>query len=453
LQLLAVKLEVLPRALASNANFLNRERVIFKNRRGLFAWCIFDWGNSAFPTIVTTFIFSAYFTEKIASDEVIGTTQWGYAISISALAVAIFSPIAGATADHIGRQRLWLLFFLFFCIVGSASLWFSEPTNNFVFYTLLVVAIANFCFELSMVFYNAMLPDLVHPYRIGRWSGIGWGLGYAGGLCCLIIALIFLIDKDFSIFSLSRQSFEHLRATGPLVAIWMIVFCTPLFFCTNDQPKQPVKFHLGVYRGLLTFFDTIRLWKRQKNIFSFLLARMIYIDGLNTLFAFGGIFAAGTFGFTFEELIILGISMNIGAGIGSIVFSFIEERIGPRNLIQSCLFCLIIFGVAALITEDKMFFWIILLGMGLFVGPVQSASRSLMARLTPINARTEMFGLYAFSGKATAFLGPAILSWVTAMFSSQRAGMATIFIFMGVGLCALRFVKEPAIEDIIVRQG
>ena len=175
----------------------------------------------------------------------------------------------------------------------------------------------------------------------------------------------------------------------------------------------------------------------------FLLARVLYIDGLNTLCAFGGIYAAGTFGMTVDEIILFGIALNVTAGLGALSFAWIDDWIGSKRTIMIALIGLVIVGTPILFITSKTLFWVLALMMGIFMGPTQAASRSLMARLAPADQLTEMFGLFALSGKVTAFLGPAVLAWVTAIFASQRAGMATVIVFMAAGALILVTVKEP----------
>ena len=181
--------------------------------------------------------------------------------------------------------------------------------------------------------------------------------------------------------------------------------------------------------------------RRYRQIALFLLARMIYTDGLITLFAFGGIYAAGTFGMSLDEVIQFGIALNVTAGLGAAAFAWADDRFGPRPVILVSLVALTILGTGTLLVESKTWFWILGSALGLFVGPAQAASRSLMARLAPPELETEMFGLYALSGKATAFMGPLVLGIATEIFDSQRAGMATILVFFAVGGVLLTFVR------------
>lgn len=411
-------------------------------RRGLFGWCLYDWANSAFPTVITTFVFSAYFTKAIAADEISGTAQWGIAISLSGLFVALLSPFLGAIADHGGRRKPWMFVLTLLCVVASALLWLARPETNFIILALSLAALANFAFEMAMVFYNAMLPDLVPRQRIGRLSGWGWGLGYAGGLVCLGLTLVLLVQAETPIFGLDKESFEHIRATGPMVAIWMAVFAAPFFLWTPDRPDQGISFAAALKRGIATLIDTFRRVREYSQIVRFLIARMMYTEGLNTLFTFGGIYAAGTFGMEFDELILFGIALNVTAGLGAAAFAWVDDRIGPKRTILIAVTGLAVLGAVLLFVEGKALFWTFALPLGIFVGPAQAASRTMMARLAPPRMMTEMFGLYALSGKATAFLGPALLAWMTVVFASQRAGMAVIMVFFLLGLVLLMGVAD-----------
>lgn len=413
-----------------------------ENTKGLIAWCLYDWANSAFPTVITTFVFAAYFTKGVAADPVTGTSQWGYALSLSGLAIAIAGPLLGAIADKSGRRKPWIALFTLIAALASAALWRVEPDSAFVITALVLVALANFAFEMGMVFYNAMLPDLSAPARIGRWSGWGWGLGYAGGLVCLGLVLVGLVQAETPWFGLDKQTAEHLRATGPFVGLWMALFALPLLLFTPDAKPSGIDAAAAIRGGLATLKATFANLRRYRDAAWFLAARMIYTDGLNTLFAFGGIYAAGTFGMTFEELIIFGIAMNVTAGLGAAAFAWTDDRLGAKWTITVAVAALVGLGTLVLVVESKMLFWVFGVPLGLFVGPAQSASRSMMARLAPAEMRTEFFGLYALSGKATAFIGPALVALLTDVFDSQRAGMAAIVVFFVVGLAMLRRVPD-----------
>lgn len=419
-------------------------------RSATLAWCLYDWANSAYPTVIATFVFAAYFTRGIAGDEVAGTTAWGNAMGVSGLLIAVLAPILGAVADQTGRRKPWLGGLTLACIAGSALLWYAAPDESWMLYALVLVALSNAAFELGTAFYNAMLPEVARPERMGRISGWAWGLGYAGGLVCLVVALKVFVQADPPPFGLDPEQAEPVRATVLLVAVWYALFAWPLFVFVPDRPRattastgQIVRKALGELRG------TLRALTAWGPVARFLVARMVYTDGLNTLFAFGGIYAAGSFGMSFAEIIVFGIAMNVTAGLGAVLFAWADDTLGPKRTIVIGLVGMIAFGTAILIVRDVALFWPLALAMGLFFGPVQAASRSLMARLAPPEVRTEMFGLYAVTGKITAFAGPLAVGWATALADSQRVGMATILVFLVAGLWLLRSVPENARDTAV----
>jgi len=415
----------------------------FVDRRAVVSWCLFDWANSVFPTLIVTFVFAAYFTQAIADTPEQGTAQWGTAMSLSALFVAVVSPVLGAVADQGGRRKPWLFVTSAVCIAASALLWTVTPDIEWVWLPLLLVAIGNAGFEMGQVFYNAMLPEIAPPPRLGRLSGWAWGMGYAGGLVCLALALVLFVQPEDPLFGLSKDSAEHVRINGPLVALWFALFAIPLFLWTPDKPASGLPYAQAIRQGLAALLDTLRNLRRFRNVATFLIARMIYTDGLNTLFAFGGIYAAGSFGMAFDEILIFGILLNLAAGLGAAGFAWIDDWIGPKLTVIISLIGLMAFSAAILLVEQKLWFYLLGCGIGVLIGPAQAASRSFMAHLAPAHMRTEMFGLYALSGKATAFVGPALVGWVTLWFDSQRAGMATILAFFLIGLLLLLKVEPP----------
>ncbi len=416
------------------------------SRLAKVSWALYDCGNSAFSAVIVTFVFATYFSEGIARNPVDGTADWGWAMTVSALTVAVVSPIFGAIADIGGRRKPWLVVFTLLTILGSALLWFSQPHQSFITYTLTVVILTNIAFEVAAVFYNAMLPELVDEDHMGRLSGWGWGAGYIGGLTCLIIALFAFVQAPTPLFGLDKTSAEQVRIVGPLVALWMLVLSAPIVLFTPDTKSTGVPVAVAVRRGLKTLHATFKnLWDHRQTAL-FLVARMIYTDGLNTLFAFGGIFAAGTFGMAMAEVIKFGILLNVTAGIGALGFAWVDDWIGAKPTILIALAGLTVTGAVAISVHDVTLFWIAGGLLGLFVGPAQAASRSLMARIAPDDMRAEMFGLYALSGKATAFLGPFILGTVTYWTSSQRVGMATILAFFIVGGILLALMRHPSLR-------
>lgn len=417
---------------------------VVASTRARAAWCLYDWANSSFPAVILTFVFAAYFTTAVAVDPISGTRAWGTALSLSALAIAALSPVLGAIADRDGARKPWLAVFTAICVAATFALWWVAPSPDHILLALVLLGIGNFAFELGIVFYNAMLPEIVAPSRLGRLSGWAWGLGYAGGLVCLVIVLFGFVKLTPAPFGLDVAAAEHVRAAGPIAALWFAVFAVPLFFWVPDRPRTGNDAMAAVREGLGQLRATLVNIRGHREPARFLIAHMIYADGLNTLFAFGGVYAAGTFGMKVDEVIVFGIALNLTAGLGAAAFAWVDDRIGAKRTIVIALACLIAISTAILLVQSKTWFWGLGMALGVFFGPVQAASRSLMARLAPPDMRAEMFGLFALSGKATAFIGPALLGWVAAWAASQRAGMATVLIFFVVGLALMLPLKEPA---------
>lgn len=413
-------------------------------RLSVLSWCMYDWANSAFNTVIGTFVFSVYFARAIYGDETAGSAQWGYVIGWAGLVVALLSPVLGAIADHAGRRKPWLWVFTLLTVIPTALLWYAEPSVEFVAYTLGLVFVASVAFELAGVFYNAMLSGVAPPHMLGRVSGWGWGLGYIGGLACLAVALFALVGMGElePLIALPTENSENIRAVGPLVAWWFLIFALPLFIVSRDRPARDMTAARAVREGMATLNATLkRVWK-QGNILRFLIASALYRDGLATLFAVGGLYAAGTFKMEFEQILVFAIGMNVTAGLGAAAFAFMDDIKGSKKTVIVSLLGLLAFGIPTLLISDADLFIVLALGLGIFVGPAQAASRSLMARLAPPDEQTEMFGLYALTGKSIAFLGPILFAVLTDLFDSQRAGMASIIAFLGLGLLILLGVQE-----------
>jgi UMF1 family MFS transporter len=412
-------------------------------RLGQISWALYDWANSAFSAVIITFVYATYFSQGIAENEVKGTAEWGWMLTASGIAIAVVSPILGSIADAGGRRKPWLFVFTLVTVIGCFLLWLGRPTPEVALMVLVIVGVTNLAFEIAGVFYNAMLPEIVSREYIGRLSGWAWGLGYAGGLLCLSITLFAFVQAEHPLFGLDQEQAEDVRVAGPLVGLWLAVFSLPLFLFTPDRPSHHLPLQEAVRRGLGQLRDTFSDLGRYRSIIRFLIARMIYTDGLNTLFAFGGIYAAGTFGMAMSEVIKFGILLNVTAGLGALAFGWVDDWLGAKRTILVALVGLLVSGAAAVVVTEPLHFWIAGALLGIFVGPTQAASRSLMGRMAPPELRTQMFGLYALTGKITAYLGPFFLGTVTWWTGSQRLGIATILVFFVIGMILLWPLKEP----------
>jgi UMF1 family MFS transporter len=392
--------------------------------------------------VIITFVFAAYFTRGVAETPEAGTGQWGLMLSLSGLALAVLAPVLGAIADQGGGRKPWIGAFTAVAVACVFGLWWIEPEARFVVPALLLVALGNMAFEFGQVFVNAMLPQVAPPGHLGRLSGWAGGLGYAGGLASLALCLVLFVMPEAPLFGLDKARAEEVRITGPFVGLWFAVFALPLFFLVRETPP-PFQLAGAVRNGLASLWQTLKLLPSHGQTWRFLVARMLYTDGLNTLFAFGGIYAAGSFGMSFQDILIFGILLNVTAGLGAFGFAWVDDLVGAKFTILTSLAALVMLGAAILLIESQTWFYVLGCGIGTFIGPAQTASRSYFARIVPPALATEFFGLYALSGKVTAFLGPALVGWATVWADSQRVGMATILPFFLAGFLLLWPLADP----------
>ena len=409
-------------------------------RREIWSWALYDFANSPFTTLVVTFVYATYFTQAIADDPIHGTALWSRGVTITALVVALASPVLGAIADRGGYRKRFVLLSTLVCVVATALLYRVMPGQ--VVAALVLFVVANIAYEFGTVFYNAFLPDIAPAGRIGRVSGLGWGVGYFGGLLALAVALVGFVQAENPWFGFSREAGENVRATNLLVAVWFLVFSLPLFFWVREDRSRASPAGRVVADGMRQIVRTFREVSRYRQTVRFLIARLIYNDGLVTIFAFGGIYAAGTFGFTIEKVLIFGIVINIAAGAAAILMGYLDDAIGGKRTIIVSLIGLIGATTLAMTATSEAWLWVAGILIGIFTGPNQSASRSLMGRFVPKSVENEFFGFFAFSGKLTAFVGPFLLGVLTDWSGSQRVGVSVVLVLFVVGLALLLAVDE-----------
>lgn len=409
---------------------LSQENFSSTRKPPIAAWCLFDWANSAFTTLIVTFIYATYFTKSIVPDPVRGPVLWSRAITITALSVALLSPYLGALADRRGTRHRYLWISTVLCVLASCALMFVHPRSIYApCLALVCFTIGNIAFEIQMVFYNAYLPELAPKSQLGRISGYGWGMGYVGGLCCMAIAF-FLFVRPNSILPLPLTDGFNIRATNLLSAGWMMAFSLPFLLSTPPSIAIPPSDIPGPW---LRLQQSIKTLKERPDIARFLLARLIYNDGLVTIFAFGGIYAGTVFHMTTTDILGFGIALNVAAGIGAFMFGFMDDRLGPKPTIMCSLVALGLATLLAAFARSSTELWIAGIVIGLFAGPNQSASRSYMSHLVPEARHTEFFGLFALSGKLTAFAGPLILGLATQWSNDMRTGIGITVLFFIIG--------------------
>ena len=410
--------------------------------RAIWSWALFDFANSPFTTLVITFVYATYFTQAVASDPIQGTALWSRGVTITALIVAFASPVLGAVADRGGYRKLFLVIATVVCAGTTAALYGVLPGE--VTAALVLVVIANVAYEFGGVFYNAFLPDIAPRERIGAVSGWGWGLGYIGGLLALAVALVTLVQPEIPWFGFSREAGENVRATNLLVALWFLIFSVPLVLWVHEDKTRVSPRGRIVREAYAQLRRTLAEIRKHRQTVRFLVARLIYNDGLVTIFAFGGIYAAETFGFELEEVLLFGIVINLFAGAGAIAMGYLDDWIGAKRTIVISLFGLIAATLVAVSAADKAWLWVAGIFIGIFSGPNQAASRSLMGRFVPAGMQNEFFGFFAFSGKLTAFLGPFLLGLLTQLSGSQRVGVSVVIALFIIGLVLLLRVDEEA---------
>lgn len=444
-------------------------------RSAVIGWIFFDWAAQPYFTLITTFVFAPYFATRVAPDPATGQSLWGFATSIAGFLIAFLSPVLGAIADAGGRRKPWIAAFGALLVIGSSAMWIGRPGDPSVIVPVLIAfAVATVGAEFATVFNNAMMPYLVPPDKIGRLSGTGWATGYIGGIVSLVLVLGFLAADETTgrtlfgltpLFGLDPAMHEGDRISGPLTAVWFVVFVLPMFLFTPDHAsKTPARG--AVREGLRELRETLRALPSQPNMATFLIANMVYTDALVALFAFGGIYAAGTFGWQTIQIGTFGILLAVSGTLGAWIGGKLDDLLGPKKVITGAMVILLLAIIAILsIDRDTLFFVVKVappvpggglfaapaekayLGLGLFIGfaagPLQAASRTLLIRLAPHERITQFFGLFALSGKVTSFFAPLAVGIVTAATASQKAGMAVLIVFFVAGLALLSRVKEP----------
>lgn len=422
---------------------MSEERV---EKREVASWCLYDFGISAFNTLIVTFIFSVFFIRTIHGDEDAGTVVWTWAVNISAIVVAVTTPVLGAIADFSQRKKLFLLIATLQTAIFTAILFFMGP--GMAVPAAIVFVIANVGFEGGQVFYNAFLPEISTSKTIGRISGYGWALGYIGGLLALILALI-LVDPSrlgLAIESpIPSEGYLNVRATILLVVGWIVIFTLPTFLVVKER-GEPQEVEPGTYvrEGFRRVLATFRKLRDYKEAAKLLLARLVYNDGLATIFAMGAVYAAAVFGMDEGDTIMLGIVLNVGAAVGAFGLGFVNDWIGGKWTIMITLVVLIGAGILGATAPTRTEFWIAAILISLMVGPNQSASRSLLGVFVPRKKQAEFFGFFAFSGKLASVAGPFVYGTAVASTGNHRIAMAGVVAFFVVGLVLLMFVDERA---------
>ena len=448
------------------------------SKKGIWSWMFFDFAQQPFHTLIITFVFAPYFASAVASDAARGQELWGYAAGIGGLLIALSSPVLGAIADASGPRKAWIFVFSIIGVIGCWMLWYATPGMTDLTIVMVAIVLALIGMEFAALFNNAMMPDLVPRAELGRLSGSAWGLGYVGGLISLIIVLGLLAGNPTTgktllgldpLFGLDPVAHEGDRISGPLTAVWYIIFALPMFLFTPDAPRRAAVAG-AVSRGLKELGSTLKRLPGERSYFSFLISSMFYRDALNALYSFGGIYAAGVLGWSIIQIGIFGILANITGAIGAWLGGRADQRFGPKPVITVSILILTACCILVISTTktDVLFMTMVEAGstsslpdiifyvagafLGAAGGSIQAASRTLLVDQVDRDKVTEAFGLYALSGKATSFVGPLAIAVATGYFASeafglstedaQRLGVTPIVILFLIGLVLLPWVKS-----------
>ncbi|MDX1675110.1 MAG: MFS transporter [Longimicrobiales bacterium] len=406
-------------------------------RREVIGWSLYDFANSAFTTLIVTFIFSRYYADVVADDPLEGAVMWTRAVNISAITVALIMPVLGAVADHSGRKKLFLLIATAQSVVFTALLFFAGPGD--ALWAGAAFILANVAFEGSQVFYNGFLPEISTRETMGRVSGLAWGLGYVGGLLALALGLAMY----YGWIPVPDREYLNVRASTLLVAAWYAVFSVPVFlWVTERAERRRASLRQYAVIGFRRVGDTFRHLRTFSEAAKLLLARLIYNDGLTTIFAMASIYMGATLGMDLGQAMVVGVAINVAAGIGAATFGYVDDRIGGKRTIAITLVVLTAATAVGSLTSSVAVFWIAAVFIGLMVGPNQSASRSLLARFVPDSKQSEFFGFFAFSGKLSSVAGPFVYGLLLTATGSHRIAMASIIGFFTIGLVILLTVDE-----------
>lgn len=436
-------------------------------KKAVWSWAFWDWATQPFNTVIVTFVFAAlYLTSEAFIDPEIAAlgpddprygqaidalaANYGIAGLIAGILIALVAPVLGQRADAAGNRKLWLGIGTGLLVACTFGLFFVEAMPAYFWFGALLIAAGSVFGEIAGVNYNAMLRQVSTPATIGRVSGLGWGFGYLGGILALILVVV---AQTFDFFGLPLDNGLPFRVIALGCAIWTIVFAIPIFLNVPEAPAASDGERVNFFRSYVILAKNIAdLFRNARQTFWFLLAAAVYRDGLAGVFTYGAILASVAFGFSAQEVILFGIAANLIAGVSTIFAGRLDDRFGARRVILFSLAGLSVAGVLVFLLEPAgvVVFWIFGLALTAFVGPVQAASRSLLARVTPAGREGEIFGLYATTGRAASFLSPA--AWVGFIAIAAALGIpnATLWGVLGIvvilvfGFILMLFVKPEA---------
>ena len=454
----------------------------------VIAWGLWDWGSAAFNAVITTFVFTVYLVSDSFGPKADNESALSLGLAIAGLFIALLAPVTGQRSDRGGRTVFWLGGYTAVVVAVSAALFLVRPAPGYLWFGIVLLGVGNIFFELASVNYNAILNHLASKDRIGAVSGLGWGMGYLGGIVLLLILYVALVGPS-PLFSFPAGSGMGVRVAMLVSAAWFGLSALPVLInrsrrlgrhdrateegenmasaepgrdraAMEAEPEETVSHQGRRKESILTSYKL--LWRTllqlhhfQPRLLWFLLAAAVFRDGLAGVFTYGGIIAQNTFGFSSGDVIIFAIVANIVAGIATIGAGRLDDRFGPRNVIMASLIILVVTGMLVffLHAAGTVVFWVLGLVLSACVGPAQSAARSFLARLIPEGQEGEIFGLYATTGRAVSFMAPmmyGIFVYLGTRFVGQGAnywGILGIVTVLATGLLLMLRVGNPVAEE------
>jgi len=446
---------------------------------GQLSWAMFEWARNPYVLVITIYLFSPYFANVVVGNGVRGQALAGAIQAYSGIAIAILAPLLGAIADSGGRRKPWIALFALILAGAMIPMWFVLPhsTGWALVFAGALIALANVSYEFSAVFHNALLPTIAPPKAVAGLSGLGLALGNAAGIVLLLFMLIAfalpgLVPWSFipahPLWGVDQALHEPERLAGPVCAIWLVMFSLPLFLFTPDRPAANVPPLKAIVQGVTGVIRTIRSLRHYRNVGAYLLARLFFNDGMTAVLTFGGIYASSTFHWGPVPMLIYGIELSVFAVLGGFFGGWLDNRFGSKRAIFISIGGTLIAGLISLTIGPDRIFWfipyavdapkiwslpffntwpeVIFLATVNFIAVLITAgyanSRTMLARIAPVERMTEFFGLYSLSGQSTSFLATGFVSWLTLVSQNQRIGLLGESLFLAIGLLLMFFVHE-----------
>jgi UMF1 family MFS transporter len=396
-----------------------------KNKKNVFIWTLFDFGNSSYAVIIVAFVFAVYFKKTVAGGEGIADFYWALAINISMIISAVLNPVCGAISDLTFSKKKFLLAFTLLCVVSTALMYFTGEGT--VLYALLLFILSNIGFQTGLTFYDAFMSDVAEPEDYNRVSSLGYAVGYVGSLVSVL--LVFPLKDNPNLLFV-------------VCALFFLLFSLPFFFFLKEKRSETKRVKNLFAYGFSKVGNTLRHINEYSVLRNFLLAFFFYIDAVNTIIFFAGNYASTTLNFDVTELAIFFLIVQFTAMLGSLIFSYVGDKLGILRSIFVNIVMWIILTLAVFFTEDKTSFYVIGGFAGTFLGSIQSLSRTLMTTLTPLEFKAEFFGFYALLDKTSTLLGPLTFGFVSWVSGSQKLAVLSLGLFFIVGMLLLSKVKE-----------